>query len=169
MARRTYKKEYKQKLVKRMLTPENYSITKLSDETGISKSTLSTWKSKAKKGKVLRDTGRPINKLSEEEKFMVVVETYSLSEIELSKYCRKNGYFVEDVKKWKTNCISANSLKKIDVTKNKKLKKDLKNEKKKSKELSKELNRKEKALAEAAALLVLKKKLNAIFEDREED
>ena len=42
-------------------------------------------------------------------------------------------------------------------------------EKKKTKELSKDLRMKEKALAETTALLVLRKKLNAIFGEDKED
>jgi hypothetical protein len=48
-------------------------------------------------------------------------------------------------------------------------KKEISREKKKGKELEKELKRKEKALAEAAALLVLQKKAQAIWGDKEED
>lgn len=43
---RKYTKEEKEKLIARMLPPESISPSKLSDETGISKSTLATWKSK---------------------------------------------------------------------------------------------------------------------------
>jgi transposase len=49
------------------------------------------------------------------------------------------------------------------------LRQELQNEKKLSKALAKELTRKEKALAETAALLVLRKKLGAILGDQEED
>jgi transposase len=44
---RKYTKEEKEKLIARMLPPENYSVSKLAKETGISKSTLATWKTKA--------------------------------------------------------------------------------------------------------------------------
>ena len=46
---------------------------------------------------------------------------------------------------------------------------ELRELKKKNKDLEKELQRKEKALAEAAALLVLKKKLDILTKDREDD
>jgi cbb3-type cytochrome oxidase cytochrome c subunit len=48
-------------------------------------------------------------------------------------------------------------------------KQDLKDAKKRIKELEKELNRKDKALAEMAALVALKKKLHHILEDSEDD
>ncbi len=46
---------------------------------------------------------------------------------------------------------------------------ELKALKKRNQELEKELQRKEKALAEAAALLLLKKKLDALMEDQKDD
>ena len=45
MTNTKYTKDEKAKLTQRLLTPENYSITKLANEAGISKSILSTWKS----------------------------------------------------------------------------------------------------------------------------
>ena len=47
--------------------------------------------------------------------------------------------------------------------------KQAKEDKKRIRELEKDLNRKEKALAEAAALLILRKKAQAIWGDKEED
>ncbi|MBN9647614.1 hypothetical protein J0L31_11490 [Terrisporobacter glycolicus] len=78
-------------LINRILPPENCSARALANETGISQSTLATWKSKALKGATSKNVGRPKDAISSREKFMVVMETYTLSEIELSKYCRKNG------------------------------------------------------------------------------
>lgn len=164
-----YSVEEKDRLIKRMLPPENCSIKELSNETGISKSTLSTWKVKALKGEATRECGRPKSTLSSREKFMIVMETYTLSEIELSKYCRENGYYVEDIKKWRIACMGANDSNKGDNISSKDLKAELSEEKKKSKELSREIRIKDKALAETTALLVLRKKLNAIFGENEED
>ena len=45
-----YSQEDKERMIKRMLPPENCSPSQLSIETGISKSTLETWKTKALKG-----------------------------------------------------------------------------------------------------------------------
>ena len=164
-----YSIEEKEKLTKKMLPPENCSITKLSIETGVSRSTLSTWKSKALKGQPSRGCGRPKNTVSSREKFMIVMETYTLSEIDLAKYCREHGYYVEDVKKWRLSCIDANANNQNNSVSSNDLKVELIEEKKKSKELSKELRIKDKALAETTALLVLRKKLNAIFAGDEED
>ena len=94
------------------------------------------------------------------EKFLVVMETYALLENELSKYCRENGLYVEQVKNWCAGCIAANNGSEKN---SEELESELIEEKKKTKELSKDLRMKEKALAKITALLVLRKKSNAIF------
>ena len=56
-----------------------------------------------------------------------------------------------------------------DLRKRQELQKEIRSEKKRSKALEKELLRKERALAETAALLTLRKKAQAIWGDDEED
>lgn len=165
----TYTEEQKEALLKRMLPPSNTPIAVVSQETGISKSTLNTWKQKAlqESSKVNRNSKVSNSKeLSSKEKFLIVMETYSMPEIQLSEYCRAKGLYVEQVKKWRESCASANDQ---EQELSKGLKNELQEEKKKVKTLEKELNRKEKALAETAALLVLRKKLGAILGDKEEE
>jgi len=106
------------------------------------------------------------NKWSSSDKFQAVLETASLSELETAKYCREKGIHVEELKNWIKQCQNANEFKYEDP---KELKNNLKKEQKKSKELEKELREKEKALAETAALLVLRKKARAIWGDPEDD
>lgn len=99
-----YDKEEKEKLIRRMLPPESISPTNLSIETGISKSTLATWKVKVTSESMPRSK----RSLSSKEKFMIVMDTYTLSEIELSKYCREKGLYVEYIKEWRISCMAAN-------------------------------------------------------------
>lgn len=47
-------------------------------------------------------------KWSSQDKFMVVIETANLSEIEFSEYCREKGIYPEQVREWKEACINAN-------------------------------------------------------------
>ncbi|MCG4585712.1 IS3 family transposase, partial [Anaerosalibacter bizertensis] len=79
---------------------------------------------------------------------------------------RRKGIYVDEVKVWKEQCLKANQ---ITVEDPKELKESLKAEKELNKELERELRIKEKALAETAALLVLRKKANAIWGDPEEE
>ena len=118
--------------------------------------------------KVLSATTKYKNadKWSSQDKFMVVLETANLTEIEFSEYCREKGIYPEQVKEWKEACINANDNAREKSTK---VGKELRVERKEKEKLEKELARKEKALAEAAALLVLRKKADAIWGTDEED
>lgn len=160
-----YTKEEKDGLVARLFPPESISVGTLSNETGISKSTLATWKKKAEE---VNGNIKPKRKLTPNEKFLIVMETYSLTEIGLSRYCREKGLYYDDVKKWSSICVNANNNT-GDSEDVKELKAGKQEDSKRIKALEKELNRKEKALAEAAALLLLRKKLQAILVENVED
>ena len=144
------------------------SLRKFSKEQGISISTLYDWKSKygvQQPGEsVLPKSSNPDNWTSE-QKFAVVVETATLSEAELSEYCRSKGIYPEQVKEWKSACIGSNQ-----TTAQRKQQQlaERKADKKRIRQLEKELKRKEAALAETAALLVLRKKLNAYWGEDED-
>jgi transposase len=161
-SRRTYAKEFKESVLKRLEPPTNDTITSLSEELDVPRTTIYQW-IKAKQNKA----GSPKRGgWASEDKFHVVLETSTLTEQELAAYCRRKGLFVEEVKAWREQCKKANTSNTKDPVK---LEEELKEEKQKSKNLEDELRRKEKALAETAALLVLRKKVQAIWGDPEED
>ena len=89
-----------------------------------------------------------------------------LSESELSQYCREKGLYPEQVQRWKQECLQGFLSSKAT---NAETHRQAKADKTEIKTLKRELRRKEKALAETAALLVLRKKLNALWEDDEEN
>lgn len=78
-----------------------------------------------------------------------------MNETELAEYARKKGLYVEQIKAWKDACMNANGGIAKEASR---LNRELKDSEKERRKLEKELHRKEKALAEAAALLVLSKK-----------
>lgn len=162
--KRRYTREFKETVLRRLEPPTNDTVTSLSEELGVTRGTIYAW-IRAK------DNNNPYNPKStkrwtSEDKFHIVLETSTLTEEELAAYCRRKGLFVEDVKAWREQCLRANATKSKDPQK---LEQELKDEKEKTKTLEKELSRKEKALAETAALLVLRKKAQAIWGDPEED
>lgn len=167
MSYNKYSKEQKEKIVARILSGDE-TIVDISRDTGINANTLYRWRDNAKRTGLSSTTKyKNADKWSTEDKFMVVLETANLSELEFSEYCRKKGIYPEQVKEWKDACMNANGS---GSEKNSKAAKELKKEKRENEKLQKELERKEKALAEAAALLVLGKKANAIWgTDNEED
>ena len=162
---RSYTKEFKDSVLKRL--EQNESVSSLSDELNISKSTIYQWvRTHNKKQKNNSINLKSKSNWTSKDKFQVVLETASLTETELAEYCRRKGIYVDEVKAWREQCLNANESNSED---SKELKESLKEEKDKVKELQKELRTREKALAETAALLVLRKKANAIWGDHEEE
>lgn len=83
-----------------------------------------------------------------------------MNEAKLSEYCRKKGLFVEQTAVWRANCFQGNAL--VGQL-SRAARQDIQRMSNENKQLQRELHRKEKALAEAAALLVLRKKMHAIW------
>lgn len=163
----TYSKEFKDKIISRMLPPNNESISSLSKEIQIGEQTLRNWRDKARKsGIAAPGNNQNAERWSSQDKFLIVVETASMNENELAEYCRQKGIFPEEIKSWKDICLNANGGVAQEASR---LNKELKTKSKEVKELEKELQRKEKALAETAALLVLRKKINAIWGTEQEE
>jgi len=134
---------------------------------GIGYSTLQKWIVKSKNHEF--EPIQPMTKekrpqdWSHEERLNMVIECNSLSEEEISELCRAQGLYPHHIKQWKKGFSNGTSMK-TDTKKQTETKK-LRNE---IKELKKDLNRKNKALAETAALLVLQKKVNAIWGNNED-
>lgn len=83
-----------------------------------------------------------------------------MTETDLAEYCRKKGIYAEQIERWKNACMQANGGVAEEANR---LNKALRQRDKELKLMEKELLRKEKALAETAALLILRKKANAIW------
>ena len=96
---------------------------------------------------------------SAEEKLKAVVEYTDLDEEARGKYLREKGLYSAQIERWRAEAMEA-------LGKAGKKKKDANSQR--IRELEAELRRKEKALAEAAALLVLKKKVQETWGDRED-
>jgi hypothetical protein len=106
------------------------------------------------------DKSRRPQDWSASEKFRAVLETNDLPEDELGEFLRSKGLHDAHLQEWREQAEAA--LDKNVSTPDGKLKKEVKR-------LNREVRRKDKALAETAALLVLSKKLRALWEDEGED
>ena len=88
-----YSKELKNSIVSRMMPPRNESVRRLSEEFGITDATLYNWRKEARAaGHATPGDKKASAKWSSEDKFLVVMETYSMNETELAAYCRKKDY-----------------------------------------------------------------------------
>jgi hypothetical protein len=166
-----YSQKFKDRLVQRMSGPNRISANALSQEVGVSQSTLSRWVREASADATLSlpqpistevstmQTRRPQD-WRPEEKFQVVLEATSLASEDLGGFLRTKGLHESHIEQWRAQMLQGLQSKTSAGKTQKK-----KRESKEFKELKQELDRKEKALAEAAALLVLKKKAHSIWGD----
>jgi transposase-like protein len=160
-----YPKERKEAILKKMLPPHQKSIAGIAKEEGICEATLYHWRQAARaEGRLLPDGDSTPSGWTAADKFAAVVETAALNEAELSAYCRQRGLYPEQIRAWRLACEQANDW---DRSQTQGLKDARKVDERRIQELERELRIKEKALAETAALLVLRKKAQAIWGDGE--
>lgn len=161
-----YSKERREATLKKMLPPHNKPISVIAEEEGISESTLYDWRQQAQRAGRLLPTGNTTPEgWRSQDKFNAVLETAALNETELAEYCRRRGLYPEQIKSWREVCEEANAREEVCA---KVLTQSLKQEQQRNKALEQELRRKDKALAETAALLVLRKKAEAIWGESED-
>jgi transposase-like protein len=161
-----YPEEQKARLIERMLPPEAIPVPQLSQETGIPKDTLYGWRGQACRARGLPMMGPSPTKerWSGGEKFTMVVETAALNEAQRGEYCRKRGVYPEQLQRWRQRCAQANG-----EAKPSRVSAETRSQAQRIQALERELRRKDKALAETAALLVLRKKAEAIWGQDEDD
>jgi transposase-like protein len=150
------------------------TLTEIAETLGVSRSALSRWITQSKSNLLETDSDNAthLSTMKEKEKrpqdwtaearFELIMESTGLKEKEISELCRTRGLFPHHIEEWKQQFISVTDQstgneKQVTV-------KALRNE---IKALNKDLNRKNKALAETAALLVLQKKVNTIWGNNE--
>lgn len=158
-----YSRAIKESVLKKVLPPEKRSIREVSREYGIHEQTIRNWIEQVGNGILNLDAELGPNYLSSAEKFHLVLEAAGIPENEMGAWIREKGLHSEHLQLWQQE------LRDTVTEKNNDHKQELRDAKKKIKGLEKELNRKDKALAEMAALITLKKKLHQILGDIEDE
>jgi len=158
-----YSLAFKESQIKKVLPPANGSITKIAAEAGISDQTLRNWINKAKegtlrKGNTVSGAGR-----SPREKLNLVIESRTIQEENKGLWLREKGLHTEHITQYEQE------LRDMVEDSNNKDKLKIKALEKQNKDLQKELRKKEKALAEMAALYTLKKKAEDLWGETEDD
>ena len=148
-------------MIRQLAGPDPQGVTRLAAETGIPQSTLARW---------LREAGKPVSKLRKSvrrpqditalERARLVVDASALCGEARGAFLRENGVREAQLQAW-TQALQASSA----AVSSSNVKADAK----RIKQLEKELARKDRALAETAALLVLKKKAALYFGAEEGD
>jgi transposase-like protein len=160
--RARYTESFKRQAVEKALSrSEGTTLTAITDSLGIGYSTLNKWLVKSRNQQLgsnsahetksingVRKEKRPQD-WSQAERLEMVIACGSLDEAGVNELCREHGLYAHHVTQWKQDFV--NGLRTTDPAVSKRLKGEVR-------ELKKELNRKDRALAETAALLVLQKK-----------
>lgn len=167
---RRYSEAVKADVRRRMSPPHRQSVAQISAELGIHIVTLYNWRKAWRlQGEVVPASEKDPDGWSATDKFTVVLETAGLNATELSAYCRERGLYPEQVERWRQASQDANEKPVLTLKEQKELERLRAQDQKEIKRLKQELRRKEKALAEAAALLIASKKIQAFWGEDGDD
>jgi transposase-like protein len=146
---------FKQKMVERLTGKNAVSAIQLARETGVAQQNLSRWLQEARSLPIMAAPPKPVRMWSVEQKARVLAEACQLDGEQLTVYLEREGVKRAEYEQWRLaldegGAASTSTTKRI-------------------RQLERELARKEKALAEAAALLILKKKVDTLYGEDEDD
>ena len=154
-----YGQAYKERIVGRLLPPESAGLDVVSREVGVSVATLERWRAQA-----LADgagSGGGGQRWTAAARLEAVIATAAMDEATRSAWCRERGLYAAELEAWKRDAIAGlGEPRAVSAA-------EARQDRRRVKELERELQRKDKALAETAALLVLSKKVAAIFHEGE--
>lgn len=153
--------EFKEALVKKLMSRGHKTVEQFCEENGIARSTVTRWQSECANASTVSHK-KDKSKYSAEEILKIVSETYSLNDEDLGIYLRKNGLHSNQLTEWRLSFLASMNQPKVNT--NKKDERDLK-----IKHLEKDLHKKDKALAEVSALLILQKKVSLLWGTQAED
>ena len=145
---------FRQKMVARLTGRDAVSARQLALETGLRQQTLSRWLQEASTLPVMPPK-RPRRDWSIDEKIRILATASALTDAELTDFLRGEAVLQADYEQWRLALGEEGRASLATM--------------RRMRALERELARKEKALAEAAALLVLKKKVQALEEDEDVD
>ena len=140
----------------RLLPPESAAIDVVSREIGVSVATLARWRAG-----VLAAPGALTSpqRWTPAARLEAVITTAAMDEATRSAWCREQGLYPAELEAWKRDAIAGLGEPRAGSAV------EARQDRRRVRELERELHRKDKALAETAALLVLRKKLHAVFHD----
>ncbi len=165
----TYTAGFKGRMVQRMAGREAISANALAQEVGVSQNTLSRWLREASAAaptvaamKKKHNARKNPARRTAEEKLEVVMKAAALSDDELGAFLRREGLHEAQLEEWRSKAMEAatGALKAPHGKRSEQTP-----ERRKIRELERELRRKNDALAEAGALLLLKKRFEEMWGD----
>jgi transposase len=147
--------------VARLLPPESAALDVVSREVGVSVATLERWRAEAL-ANGSGGGGGGSQRWTAAARLQAVIVTAAMDEATRSAWCREQGLYPAELDAWKQDAIAGLGEPRAASAM------EARQDRRRVKELERELHRKDKALAETAALLVLSKKLSAVFPQGED-
>lgn len=157
----SYSSGLKAKVVQRLLGPDAKTLTSVSKDTGVPACTLYRWRREATLRSVVDSSDEDGGtKRTSAQKLALVLEAASIPAAELGEFLRRNGIHEAQLRAWREQALAG-----LEDDRERRQGGDGR----RIRELERELLRKDKALAEAAALILLKKKVLEIWGDGDDD
>jgi len=154
----------KEAIVKKALNRGTVSLHEIAAQNNVSYSSVIKWLRQYKNNE-LKTTTTVFSSTSSTKSARLehIIATASLDETAIGVYCRERGLYTHQLKEWKTDLMKENNNKDHQA-----LLAEMKVLRSENKLLKQDIRRKDRALAETAALLILKKKADALWGDPED-
>lgn len=158
--------EAKEAIIEKALSRKGQTLNQIATDNGISISILYIWLRKKRAGLPIESRCRQSGGNNEHpSRLKHLLATANLDETTVGAYCREHGIYSFQLKQWQEELMDSGSDKK----KRHQNSDEIKALRAENKRLKQDLRRKERALAESSALLILKKKADLIWGDHEDD
>jgi transposase len=155
MMTKAYSIAFKQKMVERLTGKNAVNSSQLAREIGVRQQNLSRWLHEARSLPLVASNTPKARVWIVEQKAQVIADASKLSGEQLTSYLEREGIKLADFERWRI-ALEEDGQGSIAITK-------------RIRKLERELARKEKALAEAAVLLVLKKTIDSYYKEEDDD
>ena len=164
-----YDAKFRGEIRKRMSPPSRETVTEISRATGISRQTLYSWRHLWKReGELVPARSSSAEAWDSSDKLAAVIQAAGLNGADLGAYCRERGLYPQQLARWRQAAEYANGLDAPSMADQKELQRKNQELIRQNRRLERELQKKEKALAEAAALLLLTKKFDSLWPQERE-
>jgi hypothetical protein len=158
-----FSESFKKSVIVRYLNRGSIPVSSILEDIGISSPTLYRWKSDYAKEPFMKDKGKSPHDRSPKEKLDSLIEYEALPVGKRGIFLRKKGLHFEHLEAWRKQIEET-----LRPEKKQSQRLERANDRRKIKELEKDLRRKDRALAETSALLILKKKADLLWGTKED-
>ena len=161
---KNYSEDFKKAAIQKLLSPNGPGATRLSEDLDLHISTLYSWKQKYASSQLMKKSNK--KEWTPEQMLEAIIKTASMSEQELGEYLRSNGLLSSELEAFKNDFIN---LKKEKKRGRPQLDPELVTLRKENKKMESDIKRKDRALAEYSARVILLKKSHEIWGTNEDD